>query len=143
MLISMVAVFGICWLPLNIINLLADLNFPVYCWEYHNFTFFVFHVMAMSSTCYNPFLYGRYNETFQTEFVKMIPALGHICGKPLNENAQNNPPNQHVQIQRKESVVFKGSAVELPRNGSAEIKLVPQNGTMESQKQVKTSATMV
>ena len=59
MLISMVVVFGIGWLPLNTINLLADMNFKIYCWKYHHFMFFISHVMAMSSTCYNPFLYGK------------------------------------------------------------------------------------
>ena len=33
----------------------------------------------MSSTCYNPFLYGWHNEAFRKEFVKMIPALSGIC----------------------------------------------------------------
>ena len=80
MLIYMVIVFGVCWLPLNVINFLADINlFPIHCWEYYNFTFFIAHVAAMSSTCCNPFLYGWYNEAFQKEFVNMIPALKFIC----------------------------------------------------------------
>jgi hypothetical protein len=34
MLISMVVVFGICWLPLNTINFVADLDLiPIYCWQ--------------------------------------------------------------------------------------------------------------
>jgi hypothetical protein len=36
--------------------------------------------MAMSSTCYNPFLYGWYNESFQKEFVQFSPLLRFICG---------------------------------------------------------------
>ena len=80
MLISMVIVFGVCWLPLNFINFLSDLNlFPIYCWEYYYFTFFAAHVVAMSSTCYNPFLYGWYNDAFQKEFVTLVPILKVIC----------------------------------------------------------------
>ena len=79
MLIYMVIVFGVCWLPLNSMNFLADLNSQIYCWEYYYFSFFVAHVFAMSSTCANPFLYGWYNESFQKEFVSLIPALKCIC----------------------------------------------------------------
>ena len=48
---------------------------PIYCWQYHHFFFFVCHLMAMSSTCYNPFLYGWYNESFQKEFVQVKKPL--------------------------------------------------------------------
>ncbi len=81
MLISMVVVFGTCWLPLNAINFVADVGVPVHCWGYHHLVFFVAHVMAMSSTCYNPFLYGWHNESFRQEFVKMLPVLGAVCGR--------------------------------------------------------------
>ena len=53
------------------------------------------------------------------------------------------PQFQPQPQQRRQSVVFNGSAVELPRNGSTEIKLVPKNGEMESKKVAVTSATMV
>ncbi len=91
MLISMVAVFGACWLPLNTINFVADLDvWPVYCWPYYHLVFFLCHVMAMSSTCYNPFLYGWHNESFRQEFVKMLPALKTICGSRMPANAGGN-----------------------------------------------------
>ena len=112
--------------------------------------FFICHVMAMSSTCYNPFLYGRYNETFQKEFIKMIPSLSFICGNPIDEILNKNQARRVSIIQRQEAnqlnqnngnqpapvvldkaapVVFNGSAVELPTaNGKvAEIRLIPSN----------------
>ena len=95
MLIMMVIVFGVCWLPLNSINFLADLNGRIYCWEYFHFTFFITHVFAMSSTCYNPFLYGRYNEKFQEEFVRMMPMLKFIC-KTNNSKGKTNVCNVSV-----------------------------------------------
>jgi len=91
MLIAMVVVFGICWLPLNTINFIADLDLvPIYCWEYHHFMFFVCHVLAMSSTCYNPFLYGLFNETFQKGFVQVIPFLRIFCRPTSPEKEQSN-----------------------------------------------------
>ena len=87
----MVVAFAICWLPLNTINTWLDVNNQLLCWPYHNFAFFVFHVMAMSSTCYNPFLYGIHNEAFQKEFVRMVPALRLFCG-----GQQQQPPTNGV-----------------------------------------------
>ena len=64
--VSMVVIFGTCWLPLNVINFIADIDvFPIFCWEYYHFTFFLCHILAMSSNCYNPFLYGWLNEAFR------------------------------------------------------------------------------
>merc|ERR1712226_1361477 len=91
MLIYMVIVFGVCWLPLNFMNFLADINGGIYCWEYYNFSFFIAHVFAMSSTCYNPFLYGWYNESFQKEFVRMLPILKYICVRKENGDSSEQP----------------------------------------------------
>ena len=35
------------------------------CWPYYYITFFICHVAAMSSTCYNPLLYGWFNNAFR------------------------------------------------------------------------------
>ena len=75
MLISMVAIFGTCWFPINLINLAADTvdlsSLNLFdesnkliisgCWELYYLMFFITHVIAMSSICYNPFLYGWMN----------------------------------------------------------------------------------
>lgn len=78
MLIAMVAVFGISWMPLNLYNILADLKV-----EYSLLIFFVTHAIAMSSTCYNPFLYAWLNENFRKEFIQILPCLFRALS-PLN-----------------------------------------------------------
>ena len=75
MLIGMVIIFGFAWLPLNIHNLIQDFYEPAAIWE-HGPTFFLFaHAFAMSSACYNPFLYAWMNENFRKEFKQLLPCF--------------------------------------------------------------------
>lgn len=75
MLIAMVLIFGFSWLPLNVHNLVVDFYIPASTWEYLNGFFFLSHAIAMSSTCYNPFLYAWLNENFRKEFKTVLPFL--------------------------------------------------------------------
>ncbi|XP_039965034.1 RYamide receptor-like [Bactrocera tryoni] len=70
MLIIVVVVFGLCWLPLQLYNILY-VTFPEIN-EYHfiNIIWFCCDWLAMSNSCYNPFIYGIYNEKFKREFNK-------------------------------------------------------------------------
>ncbi|XP_049779408.1 prolactin-releasing peptide receptor-like [Schistocerca cancellata] len=75
MLIAMVTIFGVSWMPLTIVNLTNDLYMSTGRWEYFNLSFFVVHALAMSSTCYNPFLYAWLNENFRKEFKQVLPCF--------------------------------------------------------------------
>lgn len=81
MLIAMVAIFGISWLPLNIINVLGDFYAYANDWTYYRLCFFMTHCLAMSSTCYNPFLYAWLNDNFRKEFkqVRYLRVYGRVC----------------------------------------------------------------
>ncbi|KAJ8683833.1 hypothetical protein QAD02_019625 [Eretmocerus hayati] len=68
MLIAMVVVFAVCWMPLNLCNIVIDFNTEIENWRYYKAFFFIAHLIAMSSTCYNPFLYAWLNENFKKEF---------------------------------------------------------------------------
>jgi len=61
MLIAMVAIFAVCWLPLNVILLSLEHDESIGASPYFLLVFFAAHVVAMSSTVYNPFLsaFGR------------------------------------------------------------------------------------
>lgn len=75
MLIAMVVIFLLSWLPLNVINVINDFNRQLANWQYYYLSFFMVHSMAMSSTCYNPFLYAWLNENFRKEFKQVLPCF--------------------------------------------------------------------
>lgn len=75
MLIAMVMVFGISWLPLNVVNILNDYYATMNDSKYYNVIFFIAHSIAMSSTCYNPVLYAWMNDNFRKEFKLVLPCF--------------------------------------------------------------------
>lgn len=75
MLIAMVVIFLLSWLPLNTINIINDFYHQIGDWDYYFLSFFMGHAMAMSSTCYNPFLYAWLNENFRKEFKQVLPCF--------------------------------------------------------------------
>lgn len=94
MLVAMVLVFLISWLPLNIVNIMNDFDDRINCWEYYNILFFIAHLTAMSSTCYNPFLYAWLNDNFRKEFIQVLP-----CLIPLK---RSNSTNSRLKAYREE-----------------------------------------
>lgn len=79
MLIAMVVIFLLSWLPLNVINIVNDFSAQVGDWQYYFLSFFMAHAMAMSSTCYNPFLYAWLNENFRKEFKQVLPCFDNAA----------------------------------------------------------------
>ncbi|XP_039366845.1 prolactin-releasing peptide receptor-like [Mauremys reevesii] len=60
LLVVSVLVFALCWLPLQVLNLLRDLDpdFTLLGKRYVNLAQVSCHLVAMSSACYNPFIYA-------------------------------------------------------------------------------------
>lgn len=75
MLMLVVIVFAICWMPLNLYHILTDLHPDTETFHYDTTAFFVCHWIAISSTCYNPFIYCWLNEAFRAE----IKAVFRCC----------------------------------------------------------------
>lgn len=91
MLIAMVTIFGVSWLPLNVVNLINDLHMQTGSWKYYNLCFFMVHAIAMSSTCYNPFLYAWLNENFRKEFKQVLPCFAPSGGRSSNSGSIGRP----------------------------------------------------
>jgi hypothetical protein len=82
MLLMVVCVFATCWLPLNVYHLLTDFNII----NYRSSLFLVVHWFAMSSICYNPFIYCWLNENFKSR-AKML----FSCISAPNEQINSIP----------------------------------------------------
>ncbi|XP_005526302.1 PREDICTED: probable G-protein coupled receptor 83 [Pseudopodoces humilis] len=83
MLMLVVVVFAVCWFPLNCyVVLISSLGIKT-----KNSLYFALHWFAMSSTCYNPFIYCWLNESFRTE----LRSLLCICQKVSQARGQALP----------------------------------------------------
>ena len=68
MLVLTVIFFAVCWAPINAYHLLTHFGLVG-----HNSTaILICHLIAMSSTCYNPFIYCWLNEHFRREALKWL-----------------------------------------------------------------------
>uniref|UniRef100_T1GW43 G-protein coupled receptors family 1 profile domain-containing protein n=1 Tax=Megaselia scalaris TaxID=36166 RepID=T1GW43_MEGSC len=61
MLIIVVIVFGVCWLPLQAYNIIYVTIPEINEFHYISIIWFTCDWLAMSNSCYNPFIYGIYN----------------------------------------------------------------------------------
>ena len=80
MLVVMVIVFVCCWLPMNLLFILFDFCPEVFASVAVDVIFFITHVMAMSSTVWNPIIYAGMDKNFQKEFKKKIFPLLEFIG---------------------------------------------------------------
>ncbi|XP_059478219.1 neuromedin-K receptor-like [Neocloeon triangulifer] len=87
MLVIVVAIFAICWLPLQSYNVLQDIYPQINGYKYINIIWFCCDWLAMSNSCYNPFIYGIYNEKFKREFRQRLRIL---CPRRQWEPAAEN-----------------------------------------------------
>ena len=73
MFIIVVALFTVCWLPLQTYHILRYIYPDIDNYEYINYIWFFCDWLAMSNSCYNPFIYGIYNGKFRREFQQRCP----------------------------------------------------------------------
>ncbi|KAI1289132.1 Neuropeptide F receptor [Halotydeus destructor] len=102
LLISISLIFGLSWLPLNLVNAFADLSSNLF--ENRKSFLVVFalcHMVGMSSACSNPLLYGWLNDTFRKEFTELFSSF-RCCGK--NDDASG----RHASYRRPSMEVTNG-----------------------------------
>ncbi|XP_077175210.1 prolactin-releasing peptide receptor-like [Paroedura picta] len=66
-LVISVMCFAVCWLPLQMVNLIRDIDedFTILDKKYVNVIQVSCHMIAMSSACFNPFIYASLHDKFR------------------------------------------------------------------------------
>ncbi|WAQ97324.1 TLR2-like protein, partial [Mya arenaria] len=72
MLIVVVLLFVICWLPLQVYHIISEIRPQINDYKYINVIWFCSNWLAMSNSCYNPFIYGLLNEKFKREYHQLF-----------------------------------------------------------------------
>ncbi|KAJ8401841.1 hypothetical protein AAFF_G00378120 [Aldrovandia affinis] len=96
MLMLVVVVFAVCWFPLNCYVILVSSKAIVT----NNALYFTFHWFAMSSTCYNPFIYCWLNDSFRSELKSLLCMYRWL--QPVHAQALPNasPPFRNAWVEK-------------------------------------------
>ena len=92
LLVTICAMFAVCWLPLVLLNLLADLASEVFAATDFTLAFATAHVIAMSSACINPVLYGWFNPSFKHELKRLLLFWLRDTTNQSSESQSEAPP---------------------------------------------------
>ncbi|XP_072106693.1 prolactin releasing hormone 2 receptor [Mobula birostris] len=72
MLLISVLSFALCWMPLQTVNLIWDINRDLIDKTYLEVIQVSCHLLAMSSTCYNPFIYASLHTKFRLHLSNLL-----------------------------------------------------------------------
>ncbi|CAG2174670.1 unnamed protein product [Oppiella nova] len=109
LLISIALIFCISWLPLNLINIIADFCFPFKSDKTFRIVFAICHMAGMSSACSNPLLYGWLNYNFRNEFKELYTVFQSFLTKCFNGKAAiNNNTIMKSGANRRPSHIYCG-----------------------------------
>ncbi|XP_060068392.1 neuropeptide Y receptor type 5-like [Ylistrum balloti] len=73
MLLSAVAVsFALTWLPWTILNMTADFDYRFFIDKNFNLMYAICLLVAMTSSCINPIMYGWFNSNFRQAFISAL-----------------------------------------------------------------------
>ena len=72
MLILVVVIFSLCWLPYHLYFLASMCRPEINQYKYINLIFLVAHWLAMSNSCYNPFIYCLCSAVFRHDLSHLL-----------------------------------------------------------------------
>ncbi|CAD5206056.1 unnamed protein product [Bursaphelenchus okinawaensis] len=77
LLLTLVLVYGICWLPMNAYNVLNVFEII----QFSQYRYIYCHLIGMTSASINPLMYGLINDSFRNAFFTMLRPLLGPCTK--------------------------------------------------------------
>ncbi|XP_048358220.1 prolactin-releasing peptide receptor-like [Sphaerodactylus townsendi] len=89
LLVGSVLAFAFSWMPLQVLNLVRDVDpdFSVLSKRYINVVQLSCHLVAMSSACYNPFIYASLHRKFRARL------RGYFCRREEKRGRAGHPDN--------------------------------------------------
>ena len=111
MLIVVVACYTVCWLPFNIYWVIGLAEESIYIHPSYPYTFTVVHILAVSHTCYNPFIYCWMNIRVRQGFLEVLGKYEFKSCATINTNLYLT----HRQMQLTQKMLF------LDQLGNAEL----------------------
>lgn len=77
LLSAITSTFFLCWMPLNVFNLVADFFGPFQDdqLELMLIVLAICHLAGVSSVCFNPLFYAWFNQNFQQDFFEVLPCF--------------------------------------------------------------------
>lgn len=108
-LLSAIALtFALCWIPLNLFNLLDAFFQEVVLADVQQVKlslYAVCHLCGMSSACLNPVFYGWLNHNLRAELVRLFPGLVR-CAKPATSSTTVNTTTVAAGITLAEAISY-------------------------------------
>lgn len=99
MCFAVVIMFGVCWCPMQVYtNILRSYLDRVFHRKYIPHFYFAFHLMAMSNSCVNPFIYGVMSSKFRSGFAHYSRLVCMRCGLAKEQCTQKTPSNDTILL---------------------------------------------
>ncbi|GFO36931.1 neuropeptide y receptor type 1 [Plakobranchus ocellatus] len=127
LLSSMAISFGVAWFPLHIINALAYIDYNLFLGMPFPLIYAVCVILAFTSVCLNPIIYGLLNSNFRRDLVKMC-VTNHSSPPPGRLSAytditrRSSPNVEHMGLiaSAHTELGFSNTQLYRVRNGAAE-----------------------
>ncbi|CAF2566403.1 unnamed protein product [Rotaria sp. Silwood2] len=94
-----VIMFGVCWFPMQLyINILHPYLNRIFDQKYVAHFYFAFHLMAMSNSCVNPFIYGVMSSKFRAGFLHYWHWLTTSYGSVTDHFRHSRNINESIML---------------------------------------------